>query len=85
MAFIHGRGLAGRAEVLSSLDRWFIPAGDCCCGQDARHRLLGEICDEIDAGTPLTEIARTMGLPRAAVEAVAKEWDPERGRPKGAG
>ena len=62
---------------MPDLDRWFIPDGDCCCGKDVRHRLLGEIRAEIDAGTPLTVIARTQGLPRAAVEAVAKEWDPE--------
>lgn len=65
------------------LDRWFLNVftESCCCGKDLRHRLLDEIWAEAQTAT-VAQAARARGLPRAAVEAVLLEWDPERGWPK---
>ena len=69
----------------TELDSWYPPAGDCCCGKDARHRLLGEVCAAIAASGSTERVAAETGLPHEAVVATVKWWDPEQGRPKEAG
>ncbi len=68
--------------IHDDLDRWFPPAGECCCGRDARHRLLGEICAAVATGKTAEQVSEETGLPLEAVDAAVRLWDLERGFPK---